>query len=188
MSTRSAVLSILDRSWQANEVKWSHVIFLLMNERRRKENWTYARKNLLLIEWVSTETFVLRSSDGLFDSILIRLCSEFETNAAAGTGWRWNKKKCLSRTRLLIRHWIISYITLACRSLAIVAEKKRARRGRRAEKTMKRQGQSWRSANLVQWTNEKFPPLNAWRENFNDICVDVEMCAIVGPAAREGKN
>ena len=67
---------------------------------------------------------------------------------------------------LLIRHWIIFYISLVCRVLAIVVGIER----RRAEKTMKRQGQSWRSANLVRWTSEKFPPLNAWRENFNDMC------------------
>ena len=52
---------------------------------------------------------------------LMRLCSEFETNAAAGSGCKRDdkskrvkgRKKWLVLTRLLIWHWIISYISLA---------------------------------------------------------------------------
>ena len=97
-------------------------------------------------------------------AFLMRLCSEFETNAAAGSGckrkdkskrerqaiWR-ERKKWLVLTRLLIWHWIIYYISLA--SMCVLSMEQRRWR-RRAEKTMKRQGQWRRSANLVRWTSD----------------------------------
>lgn len=133
-----------------------------------KENETYASINLLLINW-SDQSKEMHGDGNIFFSLSLSLSDyavSLKQMQLPVADDEEQKSALVLLTRLLIRHWIIFYISLVCRVLAIVAGIER----RRAEKTMKRQGQSWRSANLVRWTNEKFPPLNAWRENFNDMC------------------